>query len=658
MRDWPRDNRTVTVVALVLALVVVPLVVLAVTNGVFVSGTVPLQAPGGPQVDVITGAENDMDLTDPFPDSNTVDVVTDDGEATFSSQGAAEATVASGDLEGGTTTVTGLDVSANALTVDPGDKGAVTVSGGASELSFSDPRVDDGDTDFSYTSTGQTSLTIQGLPENEVIRAVSSGGDLLQTAGSGGSGEATFDALPDGDYEVELISGQVDPDLSNPSPRGDLSNAPSRFEVNVSDDDFPLDELDVSFYLEGSFVDNTTATQAGRVNVSIPDSGLTAGRHTWTVEAEDSFGETASLTSSYRVPDYIEIRNESNPDELINEQADVRMTFFADDSVVDVNTTDGRVNMTDLPVNQDINVEVDAPGYHRRYLHVNSIYEQQTVYMLSENVSSVDVRFTLTDTTGQFPRRTNLFISRPITQNGTTEYRTIYADEFGAEGVTTALAEGVRYRLRIQAPDGKTQDMGVYRADTSETVELRPSGPAVEFERDVEGWGVSANLDSENQRLTYHYDDPDGLTDSVVVTIFERSNESNTLLDSQGYYGTQTIDGQEALTEAQTDVAWVVEFEITRDGETFTKRVDVTARGDLVPPELDDGWRHVIGVGLLLLSGGAFSVLNRKVGAVIIGIEGGILWWTGFLDGATIGAAIAIYLFLVAAYLIRNRGRP
>jgi len=84
---------------------------------------------------------------------------------------------------------------------------------------------------------------------------------------------------------------------------------------------------------------------------------------------------------------------------------------------------------------------------------------------------------------------------------------------------------------------------------------------------------------------------------------------------------------------------------VTRDGETFTLTREVSQRPNLTPP-LSDAWRLVIGIGILLISAGVFSILNASVGGVVVALEGGVLWWTGFLGGATTGAGVVIALFV------------
>jgi len=48
-------------------------------------------------------------------------------------------------------------------------------------------------------------------------------------------------------------------------------------------------------------------------------------------------------------------------------------------------------------------------------------------------------------------------------------------------------------------------------------------------------------------------------------------------------------------------------------------------------------------------------VLNAAVGAVVLSLMGGLMWYIGFLGNATSGAAIAIAIFInVAAYAYKG----
>jgi len=99
-----------------------------------------------------------------------------------------------------------------------------------------------------------------------------------------------------------------------------------------------------------------------------------------------------------------------------------------------------------------------------------------------------------------------------------------------------------------------------------------------------------------------------------------------------------------------------VVFVADRNGETNIIRQQVGNNPDFVP-ELSREWRLISGILLLILSAGAFSLLNAKVGVVVISLEGGILWWTGWLAGATTGVLVVISLMIAVAVNIYGSER-
>lgn len=495
---------------------------------------------------------------------------------------------------------------------------------------------------------------------------------LNETVEGSGTVSENVDNLDAGDHswtvEAEDEWGQTttetytfeydpyEPVLENLEPTGDLDETPDELSVDVSDRDFVLDgdEVEVNFSLNGDQIDSQNITANQTVTTSIPETGKTGGAHEWSVAATDQYGQTTEESASYRVPDTLYVRNESNASQLVDDPVDATVRFFGEEQTYERQTSDGTIDMTGLPVDQEFIVDVSASeNYSDRTIHIKSIFDQQDVYLLPDDEDSVEVRFTLNDQTGQFPSTSNLYISKPINKSGTVEFEVVHADEFGVEGVTAILEEGERYRLRIESPGGTTQDMGAYRADVSETVELRPDGAAIQIDPGDDGWGAEAHLD--NRTLFLEYTDEDELTDSVTVEIVERGNESNQLIGNETYHNVGDLSIQHELTENESAKEWTVKFHIDRDGEEWTSIRHVTERGDLVPGDLSGQWQHIIGIGLLLLSGGAFSLLNRGVGAIMVGVIGAILWWTGWLAGATIGAAVVIYLFVAVMYNIYLR---
>jgi hypothetical protein len=189
----------------------------------------------------------------------------------------------------------------------------------------------------------------------------------------------------------------------------------------------------------------------------------------------------------------------------------------------------------------------------------------------------------------------------------------------------------------------------------SEEVTVRPGAPSIEFGSFEEGWQTNATL--ENQTLSYGYSDADNETEQVTIWIHERNNESNRLRPNVTEYDLGTATGAVSLTSDEAEKTWVVNFVVDRGSEEFVAQVVVGDRPNLVPP-LSDEWRLIAAIGLLLISAGVFSVLNAGIGAVIVAIEGGLLWWAGWLGDATTGPAVVMALFVAVIGHLYTTSRP
>jgi hypothetical protein len=138
------------------------------------------------------------------------------------------------------------------------------------------------------------------------------------------------------------------------------------------------------------------------------------------------------------VPSELQVRNELNPDELIQgENVTLRAGFFGEsDTVVERNVTNGTVDLSGLPADQELVVTVreDNADYAFRRILIENVVETQAIYLLPADEPSAEVRFELNDQTDRFGSDTKLIVEKPITRNGQTEYRTISGDYIGADG--------------------------------------------------------------------------------------------------------------------------------------------------------------------------------------------------------------------------------
>lgn len=616
-----------------------------------ISDGVPVSSPS--YVLVTVEGDSCMDLQTAWPDSDTIAITTDAGNMTIASSDPGEATVHKDNITGTWTYVSGIFATSSDITLDPADKQSIAVGGSIQSVEFtsaSNVEIDDNSKDFGYSSSGAAIIELSGVESNTAIGAYDQSGTLVGYGTSDSSGNLRIENLESGTYDVELNAlNPSTPTLSNPSPEGDLSTPPSQISVDVNDTDFPNDEVDITIDLDGSQIHTETITANQSVSVSLPQSGKNGGVHTWTVEAEDQYGRTDVESVEYSVPDTITIRNETNHSEIIDSPIESTVRFFGEDQIYTRTTSDGTINMTGLPVDQDFIVEIEPTGnYTSRTVYIQSIYEQRSVYLLNESAyNTIDARFQLEDPTGQYGSDTVLFIQKPITINGTTTWQTIHADEFGTEGVTATLQEDQRYRTKIQNPAGEVQVIGPYRSDLSETVTIRPGTPTIELGDFQDGWAANAELD--NRTLEYRYSDPDMSTDSVTVWVHEKGDTSTTLQPNETYFNLGNFSAQSTLTENESEKTWVVNFVVEREDGTSVYQETVSNNANLVP-DMSREWRLIPAILFLILLASAASVVNRAAGAVITAMTGGILYWTGWLSGATTAVAVTLAIFIAVIY--------
>lgn len=652
-----RTRLVVAILVLVGAVVTGGAVAAHLNDSAPVTGDVTLESNTG--LETTLSGTTQVRFQNAFPSDDTVQLTTESGNATVSASGPSAATLATNEITGEWTNVTNIDASSNAVTVNPEDKPAVTASGDIETLNFTAVETDDGHPDFVYGGTSGTStVTVTGVPSNTEIGAVDAAtGELLQTATSDGSGTVTFSGLSNSEHTVELQTGDASPSLSNPAPQGPQSTVPSQVSIDVDDGDFPSDSVDVEFEVDGTVVGSETLDSAGTASASVGDLG--PGEHTVTASAEDAYGNTNSRTWTYGTPDNLTVRNASAPWSLINDR-EVEFTFYQGDIVVERSTNNGNVSLDGLDTDEQIVVEARAAGYNDSFVVINDITEQSTIYMLSENVSKVEVRFTLNDQTGGTFENNNpaLRIQKPINRTGTPEWKTVYADEFGVAGVTTKLEQDQRYRLIVTNDEGDTRMLGSYTADVSETRELTinplQGGLA---ERDADYRYNASYLNTTNGRFVrFEYNDTVENTDALTVQIHERGNESNVLLSNTTFGGPLgTVGLTEPIPEDQSDTEWVVDVWIDEGGEMTQLTIPVGPQ----QPFLDGiPWymQLILSIGTIWLVAGLFSQVNGDVGAVVVAGLGAMFWFMDLLPDGT-GFGVVILAMLTAAIIFINERR-
>lgn len=666
--DWSLTRRqlwTLFLVGLLLgATPGVPALMAAINDGYSVSPGVTYRASNGPAVEV----QQNMDIEsgNPFPDSNTFELVSSNGNVTFISQGHANASLDT--VTGPWTNVSQLDVASATLTINPEDKQSVEVGGDADHLYFTDMAVDDGSVDFEYGgASGTTTLTVHNLQSNTEIGAVDvDTGVVLDSATSDGSGTLSL-SLPNSNHTVELTTEGLDsgtPQISDPSPTGAQSNEPSELSVQINDTDFPSgDTVTTTFYLNGTQYGTDSLSSNGTATVSV--GNISTGQHEWYVEAEDSYGRSErSSTYEFSTPDQLLIKNESNPSQLVDDTA-VTVQFFEEDGseVFERTTSNGTLDLSGLPATKTYIVTATAEGYFDRTIILKSLAEQHSIYLVPENETTVEVRFTLTDNTQQFPKEsTRLYVQMPLTENGSTTYKTVVADEFQAQGVTADLRKGERYRLIVENQDGEQRVLGSHTADVSEEVPLVIDEIVYDVDDEYTGymWDASMTGDEGDKQIEFSFQDyaldPSNVTEDLHVRIYQRDDESNVIYDQTQFGDVESFKLTQPLNATQSNETWVVEWEAERNGEQIDgKRYVGPGQKDLLSG-LDQLWKNVVAVGLLLIVGFLFSPANAGIGTVAISVTGGFLWFIGFLPPEVGGPAAVLALLVSMIFRTNKKG--
>ncbi len=258
------------------------------SNPVSQSGTVTYGAADGPDV-TFTGDYN-FTGTSVWSDNQTITWQSNQGNITLSSPDTTKVTV--DQIQGSETKLSNLSVSNATLTIDAVDRNQkIAVHGGTETLNFR--QVDtstgaDGEEDLYYAgSSGQTEITIYGLSSDTTVAAIDRGtDDVLDASTTNSNGVVTF-TMPNSQHSVDIQTydanpPQVDGDSATPNKSATVSGEPVTLAVNISDSDFPNDQLEVNFTVNGNVVDTQTVTSDGRVSYTLSDSETpVAGDHSW-----------------------------------------------------------------------------------------------------------------------------------------------------------------------------------------------------------------------------------------------------------------------------------------------------------------------------------------------------------------------------------------
>jgi hypothetical protein len=547
----------------------------------FGGGGSAYETPSGLYVE--TSVDHGVGAGNPFTGTDSVSV----NNVSFSASGEANVTVDT--FEGAWTNVSSTDASTAAVTVDPNDKQSVTISNqDAVDLSFRAMALDDGTTDFVYSSSSSVSVTVTSLPANTEVTAATPSGTDLATVTTDGSGTATF-SLPSGsDTQVLLFENDapvIDESTLDPSEAETPTDTPIEFSMTVSDGTFGTiqgDEVNATLFIDGTARNYTLLSSNGTASVTV--SALTSGSHEYYWRVEDRYGATVqSSTTNFSVPDQLEIRNESDPDSLVmGAEVKIRFYFREDDpagspaEIVTRSTSTGTIDFTGLDATRPFVVVADADGYIPRRIYVESLTETQEVFLLPESKQSVKQEMVLTDYTGRFDSEDSvLLIQRAL--NGS--WRTVQGDFFGATGSFPAqLRYNVRHRLvLINTETDRRRVLGTITplADGAQDITVKTNGD-ISVEQATALAKVSPGtrtlLAEDSPPLEVRLQGADAEVDFWDVTVtYEDTSGSVTTLETLSKTGTETLAEPDINLTGRAGGEVIVETTITfADGTTST----------------------------------------------------------------------------------------
>ena len=493
-----------------------------------------------------------------------------------------------------------------------------------------------------YTTNGSFSAPLSGQYSQyrTVVEMTGSAGDTVALDSTAVTAET---AAP------TVVAGSA-------TPRGGtvVETSPT-LSVDVADADFATaqgDNVTVEWLVDGQNV----ATEAVQTNATVThDTGsLTGGDHTWAVTLTDRYGHTEfSGQFEFKVPSTLTIYNETAPSQVIDE-ATAKVTFYGENGgVFERSTSDGTIDMSGLPADQRFEAVISAPGYRTRTIVIDSLFEQQSAYLLPLNHQAATVEFVLQDETGRFSRDSTLAVEKSLNVSGNATYQTITGSTFDATGhLRVTLDDNTRYRLRVTNPEGETRVLNKYTTNGDDPNAILPIG-RVRLQGDRfndTGAVAQARIDTvtvdgnQTRQLRVLYYDGAKATQSLTYRVYERGNVSNVLVPELtettvgGYYvATYTLP-----ESAPADVSYVID--ITADRGTHGTFGTTKYAGDV--GEIAHEWGIDPGVlalitwiGIVALSG-LVVIVDARAAALVFAAATAFGTFTGMIHPP--GVAVAL----------------
>jgi hypothetical protein len=341
----------------------------------------------------------------------------------------------------------------------------------------------------------------------------------------------------------------------------------------------------------------------------------------------------------------------------------IRELVDTDPTILDQQTVSGNVTTDAVQVDEGFIIDLEAPGYYDRAVTFAGAPVQENLYMLNESNERTAVTAVLeggttdsADVAVQFER------AHPASGVG-KNYNVVAGDQFGPGAPVVKLQNGTRYRALLIDDNGREQNMGTFIPEGETwSVAIDPGVPPITQGATREPWGVGATITRDagpggtpQETVALRFDDRDGDTELFQYRLYERGNPNNVLASDFTVFPTN-VSTQYQVAQSERGSEWVLEYTVYRGGEEIEGQRVLTPRLDATPDPLGSSTITIIGIGLILMVGGLFSVLSVGVGAIVTSLVGGLLWWLGWLGAATSGIAVVIALAVSTIYYIAKRG--
>jgi hypothetical protein len=447
-------------------------------------------------------------------------------------------------------------------------------------------------------------------------------------------------------------------------------------------------------YRDATMDDGTTDfSYSADSTATVEIGGLPAGAATGAVnKTSGELIETAVADNSGRVtydelpagstdviiqktPQTLFIRPETQPGQKID-TAEVEIRFFVqgqdgDEQVVTRSTSTGEISMTDLPKNRSFVVTASSSNYTDRRIYVDNLFEQQSVYLLSDDETSVTKIFEYSDFSGRFPQdETVLKFQRPI--NG--EFVTVQGDVIGATGeYRVTMDEGERHRIvLLNRETGERRVQGAFTPLTSGTqaieiysndeISVESVGPLLSFSPSI---GV---VPASETTVTTSVRRRDQDVTSATATLYSRSDGQLTQLAQDTRTGPGDLSSTVNLTN-QSDSTLVVEIQYElADGTQSMRYNNYTVReqfdnqysilnvignfGGLIPADNFEAFQAAVSIFTsVLIAAGAASqirISGEGFGLIVVGVLAAwsIIGWIGyglvFATGVSLGGLVVL----------------